>query len=98
MRARERRVDLVVGGAEERGDRVGVEGGIETRAGLAGGGGRGGHGGQPTKPGGHPWSEAGLGRGIPGEGVDDRMYGRILFRIGCGLRTIQGLPNPHTEP
>jgi hypothetical protein len=35
MRACERRVDLVVGGAEERVDRVGVEGGVETRAGLA---------------------------------------------------------------
>jgi len=53
MRARERRVDLVVGGAEERGDRVGVEGCVETRAGL------GGHGGQPTKPGGQPWTRWG---------------------------------------
>ena len=60
MRARERRVGLVVGGAEERGDRVGVEGGVETRAGLAWGGGRGGHGGQPTKPGGQLWSRVGL--------------------------------------
>jgi len=33
MWARERRVDLVVGGTEERGDSVGVEGGVETRAG-----------------------------------------------------------------
>jgi aryl-alcohol dehydrogenase-like predicted oxidoreductase len=56
MRARERCVDLVVGGAEERGDRVGVEGGIEARAGMARGGGRGGHGGQPTRPGGQPSS------------------------------------------
>ena len=60
MRARERRVGLVVGGAEERCDRVGVEGGVETRAGLAWGGGRGGHGGQPTRPGGQPWSRVGL--------------------------------------
>jgi hypothetical protein len=36
MRARKRRVDLVVGGAEERGDRVGVEGSVETWAGLGG--------------------------------------------------------------
>ena len=50
MRAREGRVDLVVGGAEERCDRVGVESGVETRAG---------HGGQPTKPGGQPWSRRG---------------------------------------
>ena len=56
MRTRERGVDLVVGGAEERGDRVGIEGGVEARAGLARGGGRGGHGGQPTRPGGQPWS------------------------------------------
>jgi len=33
MRARERRVNLLVGGAQKRGDRVGVEGGVETRAG-----------------------------------------------------------------
>jgi len=46
----ERRVDLVVGGAEKRGDRVGVEGGVEAR---------GWHGGEPTKPGGQPWSRAG---------------------------------------
>ena len=36
MRAREGRVDLVIGGAEERGDRVGIEGGIGTRAGHGG--------------------------------------------------------------
>ena len=51
MRACERRVDLFVGGAEERGDRVGIEGGVETRAG---------HGGQPTRPGGQPLSRVGL--------------------------------------
>jgi hypothetical protein len=50
MRARERRVDLVVGGAEERVDRVGIEGGVETRAR---------HGGQPTKARGQPWSRRG---------------------------------------
>jgi hypothetical protein len=40
-----------------RGDRVGVEGGVEAWAGL------GGHGGQPSKPGGQPWSR----RGYPAE-------------------------------
>jgi len=51
MRARERRVDLVVTRAEKRVERVGVEGGA--RAGARPGHGWGvGHGGGPTKPGG----------------------------------------------
>jgi predicted RNA binding protein YcfA (HicA-like mRNA interferase family) len=57
VRACQRRVDLVVRGAEERSDRVGVEGGVEAWAGRAESRA---HGGQPTKPGGQPWSLAGL--------------------------------------
>jgi hypothetical protein len=65
MRAREWRIDLVVGSAEERGDRVGVEGGIETGAR---------HGGEPTKPEGQPWSRGARTTEKPGPGLDSEMY------------------------
>ena len=75
----ERRVDLVVGGAEERGYRVGVEGGVETRAGLArsDGHGRGAYQieGTTLVPAGATTKE------IPVLGLDAGMYARILQGI-----------------